>query len=162
MQLVSTHRVVEASVQSDEVEGDGNVVVVDPLDHVQARAWGGTHVRWWVEVQTLLPLVQAEAYLGVRWLAAEAREEGEVGLEGGDRAEDGRGPIVGVCKALVVADGHGGGTARHVARGRVAAPDAWGPVSLWLVMLGRIQVPEENTKIWMNKNVPVSAAASKP
>lgn len=58
---------VEASVQNDEAEGDGNVVVVDPGDqrHGQDQAWGGMRVRWWVEVQTLPPLVQAEAYLGV-------------------------------------------------------------------------------------------------
>ncbi|KAG7222743.1 hypothetical protein INR49_026353, partial [Caranx melampygus] len=115
-----------ASVQSDEVEEDGNVVVVDPGDHVQGQAWGGTHVRWWVEVQTLLPSVQAEAYLGVRWLAAEAREEGEVCLEGGDRAEGGRGRVVGVCKVLVVADGHGEGTTGHVAQGLGVVPGAWG------------------------------------
>lgn len=169
IQLVSTHRVVEASVQSDEAEGDGNVVVVDPLDHVQARAWGGTHVRWWVEVQTLLPLVQAKAYLGVHWLAAEAREEGEEGLEEGDRAEDGRGPVLGVCKALVVADGREGGKARHVARGRVVAPGAWGPVSLWLVMLGRIQVPEETqksewtkTSLWVQLHRNLSHAVRNP
>lgn len=72
-----TYRVAEASVRSDEVEGDGSVVVEDPEDpcHVQGPAWGGMRVRWRVEVQTLLPLVQAAAYLGGRWLVVEARED---------------------------------------------------------------------------------------
>lgn len=38
---------VEASVQNDEVEGDGSVVVAAPLDqHVQGLAWGGMSAHW--------------------------------------------------------------------------------------------------------------------
>lgn len=57
--------VEEASVQSDEVEGDGIAVGVDPGDQClgQGLAWGELQVHW--GVQTLLPLVQAGAYLGV-------------------------------------------------------------------------------------------------
>lgn len=115
----------EASVRSDVAEGDGSVAVVDPEDqrHVQGLAWGGMHVRWQVEVQTLLPLVQAGAYLGVRWLVVEAHEE-EEDLGGG-----GRGLVVEVCKVQEEADGRGvqvGGSG-HGVQGRV---DVLGPSGL--------------------------------
>lgn len=128
---------MEASVQSDEAEGDGSVAVVDPEDqwHVQGLAWGGRHVRWQVEAQTLLPLVQAGACLGVRWLEVEAHED----QAGGDR-----GRVMAVCKVQEVADGHGvqKGGAGHGARGRVEVLGAWGLASPWSEILGRIQGPE--------------------
>lgn len=113
-----------AWVQSDEVEGDGSVAVAELEDqrHVQGLVLGGTHVRWWVEVQILLPLVQAEAYLGVHWLVVEAREE-EEDLVGG-----GRGRVVEVCKVQEVANGCGvqEGGAGHGGRGRVEVLGPWG------------------------------------
>lgn len=43
-----TYQVAEPSVQSDEVEGDGSVAVVDHEDRqqVQALTWDGMGVRW--------------------------------------------------------------------------------------------------------------------
>lgn len=129
-----------ASVQSDEAEGDGSVVVVDPENqrHVQGLVWGGMYVRWRVEVQNLLPLVQAGAYLGVRWLVVEARED----LVGG-----GRGRVVEeVCKVQEVADGRGVQEAAsgHGVQDRVEVLGPWGLVSPLLEMLGRIQGPEKD------------------
>ena len=130
---------MEASAQSDEAEGDGSVAVVDLEDqwHVQGLAWGGRHVRWQVEAQTLLPLVQAGACLGVRWLEEAAHED----QAGGDR-----GRVVAVCKVQEVADGRGvqKGGAGHGARGRVEVLGAWGLASPWSEILGRIQGPEED------------------
>lgn len=64
-------------------------------------------VHWQVEVQILLPLVQAMAYLGVRWPVVEAHEEKEVHLEEEVQVGGGRVQVVEVCKVRVVADGHG-------------------------------------------------------
>lgn len=51
------HHVMEASVRSDEVEGDGSEAVADPGYRwgVPDRAWGGRRVRWPVAAQTLPP-----------------------------------------------------------------------------------------------------------
>lgn len=118
----TTHQVAEASGRSDEAEGDGSVAVVDPEDHVQGLALGGMHVRWWVEVQTLLPLVQVGAYLGVRWRAVEAH------VEAGDRGDlvvAGRRRVVEVCKVQGEADDpwvevQEGDDAGHVAQGQAS------------------------------------------
>lgn len=66
-------------------------------------------VRWQVEVQSLLPLVQAMAYLAVRWLVVEAHEEKEVHLEEdhGVQVGDDRVQVSEVCKVRVVADDRG-------------------------------------------------------
>lgn len=113
----------EASVRSDEVEGDGSVAV-EPEDrgHVQGLAWGGMHVRWRVEVRNL-PLVQAGACLGVRWLVVEGRED----LVGG-----GKGRVVEeVCKVQEVADGRGvqQAGAGHEVQDRAEVLGPWGLVS---------------------------------
>lgn len=91
------------------------------------------HVRWRVEAQTLLPLVQAGACLGVRWLVMEVHD-GEVHLEEGDHGDlvgGGRGQVGEVCKVQEVAGGHRvleGGTGHGVhGQGEVLGP--WGPVS---------------------------------
>lgn len=105
---------VEASVQTDEVEGDGNVGEAAPED--QGLALGGKHVRWMGEVQSL-QLDQAEAYLDVHWLDLEAHEKvhweegGHVALS--FQLEDGRGDhgVPGwdaqLCEVQVEADDQG-------------------------------------------------------
>lgn len=116
-----------ASARSDEVEGDGSVAVGGPEDPscVRGPVAGGTHVRWRVEVHTLLPLV----YLGAHWLGVEARE-GEAGhweegvredLEGG-----GRGRAGGLCTGREEAGGRGvlEGGAGHGGRGGRLGPGA--------------------------------------
>lgn len=114
----------EASVQS-EAEGDGSVAVADPEDQaqVQGPAWVGMHVRWQVEAQTLLPLVQAGACLGGRWLVVEVQDEDLVG--------GGRGQVGEVCKVQEVAGGRGvpEGGAGHGVQGRGEVLGPWGPVS---------------------------------
>lgn len=125
----------------NEVEGDGSVAVEDPEDpedqlEVQGPVWGGIQVHWQVEVQTLLPWVQVGAYLGVRWLAGVGRGKEEVHLEEEDRVGVGKGPVVAICKVQVGADAR-----RGEAGGPVGVPEAWSWRSLWLVTLGRIQVP---------------------
>lgn len=119
----------ETSARSDEVEGDGSVAVVDPEDqgHVQGLAWGGMHVRWQGEVQTLLPLVQAAAYPGVRWLVVEAHDEElyEEEEDHEDLVEGGRGQVLDLCKVQEVAGGQGGvqeGGAGHGVQGQVLGP----------------------------------------
>lgn len=101
------YRAAEASVQSDEVEGDGSVVVVDHKDHVQGLVWGGMYVHWQVELQTLLLLAQPTAHLGVHWLLMEAHAKEEVHLEEEGQVGGGKVLVVVVCKVQVVADGHG-------------------------------------------------------
>lgn len=81
------------------------------------------HVRWRVEVQTLLPLVQAEAYLDVRWLVVEVQDEEEVHLEEEDHEDlvgGCSGRVVEVCKVQEVAGGCGvqGGRGGHGVQGR--------------------------------------------
>lgn len=140
----------EASGQSDEAEGDGSVVVVDPEDrgHVQGQAWGGMHVRWWVEAQTLLPLVQAWAYLGVRWLEVEAHVEEEEDHE--DLVVVGRHQVVEVCKVREVADDQvvevQEGGADHGVQGQVEVLGPWGLASPWLETLGRIRGSEKDRR----------------
>lgn len=144
-----TYQVAEASGQSDEAEGDGSVVVVDPEDqgHVQGRAWGRMHVRWWVEAQTLLLLVQAWAYLGVRWLEVEAHVEEE---DHEDLVVVGRHQVVEVCKVQEVADDQvvevQEGGAGHGVQGQVDVLGPWGLASPWLETLGRIQGPENDSR----------------
>lgn len=169
----TTYRVAEASVQSDEVEGDGSVAAVDLEDpwHARGPAWGGMRVRWRVEVRTLLPSVQAEAYLGARWLVAEAREGEEVRLEEEDRedpAGGGRGRAVEVCKVQEVAGGRGvqEGGAGHGVQGRGEDLGPWGPENPWSETLWRIQVPEkydnEKKKIIIENNWSCSEKIHKP
>lgn len=91
-----THREAEAWVRSDEAEGDGSVAAGGREDQWDP-ALGGARVRWWVEVRTLPPWVQAGACPGARWLGAEVREGGGVR---GDPGGGGRGPGAGeVCTA---------------------------------------------------------------
>lgn len=112
-----------ASDQSDEAEEDGSVAVVAPEDQVQGLASGGMHARWWVEVQTLLPLVQVGAYLGVHWQAVEAHVEEEE-EDRGDLVVAGSRRVVEVCKVQEVADDRGvevqEGDAGHVVQGQVS------------------------------------------
>lgn len=123
-----THHVVEASVQSDEVEEDGNVVAGDPegLWHVQGPAWEETCVHWWAEVQTLLPLAQAKACQDAHWLVVGVgvHEEEGVYLEGGDLlVGGGMGLVLGVYKHQAAGD-HGvqEGGSGHGVQGRVGVP----------------------------------------
>lgn len=100
------------------------MVVVDPEDHVQGLALGGMHVRWWAEVQTLLPLVQVGAYLGVHWRAVEAHVGEEDREDRGDLVVADRHQVVEVCKVQEVADDQGvevqEGDAGHVVQGQVS------------------------------------------
>lgn len=130
--LAHGHRVAEASAQSGEAEGDGSEAVADPEDHGQGLAWGGMHVRWQVGVRTLLPSVQEGAYLDVRWLVAEAREDQEGEGDREDLVEGDKEAVVVVCKVQEEADGRGvqeGGAVRGV-RGLVEVLGPWGPESL--------------------------------
>lgn len=101
------YHVAEASAQSDEVEGDGSVVVAEHKDHVRGLVWGGMCVRWQVELQTLLLLVQPKACLGVHWLSMEAHAKEEVHSEEEGQAGGGKVLVVVVYKVQVAADGHG-------------------------------------------------------
>lgn len=94
---------------------------------MQGPALGGMNVRWQGEVQTLLPLVQAVAYLDVHWLVVEAHDV-EVHSEEEDHedlVEGGRGQVLEVCKLQAVAGGQGGvqeGEAGHGDQGEVLGP----------------------------------------
>lgn len=105
VRLGHEYRVAEASVQSDEAEGDGSVAVVDHRGRVQGLVWGGMCVRWQVELRTLLLPARPRACLGVRWLLMEARAKEEVRLEEEGRVGGGKVLVAVACKVRVVADG---------------------------------------------------------
>lgn len=80
------------------------------------------HVRWQGEDRTLLPLVQAGAYLGVHWRVVEARDEEVVHLDHVVQVADGTCRVVEVCKVRVVGGDHGvqEGALAHGVRGQVS------------------------------------------